>query len=296
MNDVIIAGADIGGSHITVALIDIGTGEIVDNTRRRKEINSDRNAEDIFNLWSVLIKESFKAVNSKPSKIGIAMPGPFDYANGISYIRGQNKYDALYGLNVKEQLAEKLGIATGNITILNDAACFLQGEVLGGAGKGFNRIMGLSLGTGLGSARSMDGETEDADLWCSAYREGIAEDYFSTRWFLKRYKEISGSAVDNVKELVSKSRKDVLVQKVFDEFGSNLANFLIPYIKAEQLQLVILGGNISLAFDFFSAALKAAFEQAAVCIETRTAALGEDAALLGAASIHYLSSDSLHAR
>ncbi|MEP6727516.1 MAG: ROK family protein, partial [Bacteroidota bacterium] len=281
MNEVIVAGADIGGSHITVAIIDVNTGKIINSTRRRKEIDPNRHAEAIFQSWSAVIKESFKAINSKPSKIGIAMPGPFDYVNGISYIRGQNKYDALYGLNVKEQLAEKLEIAHGNITIFNDAACFLQGEVFGGAGKGFNRIIGLSLGTGLGSAWSIDGETEDADLWGSAYREGIAEDYFSTRWFLKRYKEVSGNDVSNVKELVGTAKEDGLVKKVFDEFGTNLAGFLIPYINAEQLQLVILGGNISLAFDFFSAALKAGLEQAGVCIETRPAALGEDAALLG---------------
>ena len=138
-------------------------------------------------------------VKAKPWKIGIAMPGPFDYENGISYIKDQNKYEALYGLNIKEQLAKKLEISISDISILNDAACFLQGEVFGGAGQGFKRVMGLTLGTGFGSARSVDGKTDDADLWCSPYREGIAEDYLSTRWFLKQYKEISGKLVKNVK-------------------------------------------------------------------------------------------------
>jgi glucokinase len=290
MNDTIIAGADIGGSHITVALIDGRAGQIINNTRRRKEINPSKNAEEILNSWSAVIKESFTAVNSKPSKIGIAMPGPFDYVNGISYIKDQNKYDALYGLNVKEKLAEKLEISVHNIAILNDAACFLQGEMVGGAAKGFSRVIGLSLGTGLGAARSLNGEAKDADLWCSRYKDGIAEDYFSTRWFLKRYKEVSGRSVKNVKELAGKHTEDFLVQEVFDEFGNNLADFLIPYIKKEQLQLVVLGGNISLAVTLFSATLKKTFDQEYIKTEIRTAALGENAALIGAASNHYFSS------
>jgi glucokinase len=286
MNDVIIAGADIGGSHITVALIDISTGKILDYTRKRREINTRRSAEEIFNSWSGLIRESFKSANRKPSKIGIAMPGPFDYANGISYIKDQNKYDALYGVNIKEKLAEKLNISIDNISFQNDAACFLQGEVIGGAGKGFQRVMGLTLGTGLGSARLLEGETEDASLWCTEYKGGIAEDYLSTRWFLKRYKEVSEVTVKNVKELVGKMNKNTLVQQIFDEFGENLAGFLIPYIEAEKLKLVILGGNISLAYHYFSQALKRTFEREQIKIEIRTADLGENAALIGAASSH----------
>ncbi len=290
MNDAIIAGADIGGSHITVALIDISTRKIVKNTRRRKAINSGKNAEEILNSWSAVMLDSFKAANIKPSKIGIAMPGPFDYVNGISYIRDQNKYDALYGLNVKEKLAEKLEIGVSDILIVNDAACFLQGEVFSGSGQGFNRIIGLTLGTGLGSARCFDGETVDANLWCSEYKDGIAEDYLSTRWFLKRYKELSGHAVKDVKELVSKGREDPLVQDVFDEFGSNLADFLNPYIIKEELQLAILGGNISLASAYFSETFKRALDQADIEIEINMAELGENAALIGAASSHYLAS------
>ncbi len=293
MNDSIIAGVDIGGSHITVALININSRKIVNSTWKRLEINPNKNAEEIINSWTKLIKESFDAANSKPGNIGIAMPGPFDYANGISYIRDQNKYDALYGVNIKEKLSQKLDISLCNISFLNDAACFLQGEVFGGAGRGYSRVFGITLGTGFGSARSLDRKTADADLWCCKYKDGIAEDYFSTRWFLKRYKEVSGRAVSDVKELAGLINEDTIVQDVFDEFGQNLANFLIPYIKAEELELIVLGGNISLAFAHFSGALKATFDQLLITIEIKTAELGENAALLGAASNHYLLSATL---
>jgi glucokinase len=293
MKNGMIAGADIGGSHIAVALIDTATREIIPGTRKRKEIDTSKSAEEIFASWSYLIKQSFETVNTKPSKIGIAMPGPFDYVNGISYIKDQNKYDSLYGLNIKEKLAEKLEVSINDILILNDAACFLRGEVFCGAGQGFKQVMGLTLGTGFGSARSLNGKTEDADLWCAPFREGIAEDYLSTRWFLKQYKMTSGQVVKNVKELAGRFRNDHLARDVFYEFGATLAEFLGPYITKEQMDMVILGGNISLAFKYFSESLMKSLAHTSAETQIRTTILGENAALIGAASSHYLSSANL---
>ena len=286
----IAAGVDIGGSHITTALIDLNTRTIVDSTWKRRNIDPNKNSEIILESWAAIIKESFKAVSIEPSKIGIAMPGPFDYINGISYIWDQNKYDALYGINIKEKLAEKLMIPADNIVIVNDAACFLKGEIFSGAGKGLGRIMAITLGTGLGSARFFNGKTEDADLWKSEYKDGIAEDYLSTRWFLKRYHEISDKAAEDVKELVYRINQNSLAQKVFDEFGNNLADFLIPFIKKEQLQLIILGGNISLASKYFFRTFEETFKREHINIEISISKLGENAALIGAASSHYFSS------
>jgi len=83
----------------------------------------------------------------------------------------------------------------------NDAGCFLQGEALGGAAKGFNDAIGLTIGTGIGTARFHKNVAEDADLWHASFRDGMTEDYISSRWFVKRYFEVSGNSVNNVKEL-----------------------------------------------------------------------------------------------
>jgi len=99
----IILGADIGGSHITTALIDLNTGQLLKETLRREPVNSQGNIDEVLNSWVNSITNSF--INySGPKRIGMAMPGPFDYQKGISYIKGLQKYDSLYGLNVKEAL------------------------------------------------------------------------------------------------------------------------------------------------------------------------------------------------
>ena len=59
---------------------------------------------------------------------------------------------------------------------------------------------------------------------------------------------------------------------------------MIPLIKRYQLEMVILGGNISLAFDAFSPAMKTALEADQITAAIRITTLQENAALIGAAS------------
>src|ERR1700744_4157887 len=129
----LILGIDIGGSHITVGFVDLNTKEILQESYFRAFIDSWGSAEDIIEAWSIVIEKAFNTVNTAEKKIGIAMPGPFDYEAGISYIRGNKKYDSLYGLNVKQLLAQKLNLPPANILMFNDAECFLKGEAFAGA-------------------------------------------------------------------------------------------------------------------------------------------------------------------
>src|SRR5688500_5781228 len=101
MKESLVAGVDIGGSHITVALINKDSHEILDHSWRRFNIDYGAAASTIIAEWSAAIKESLKSHNLKTSNLGIAMPGPFDYEIGICLIQQQHKYDALYGLNIK---------------------------------------------------------------------------------------------------------------------------------------------------------------------------------------------------
>ncbi len=88
-------------------------------------------AQEVINVWAGCIKQ---AMQQEPvAKVCLAMPGPFNYEEGVCLISDQNKYPQLYGLNVKKMLAEALDIQPTAIYINNDAACFLQGEVFCGS-------------------------------------------------------------------------------------------------------------------------------------------------------------------
>ena len=102
-------------------------------------MNSKGSAEAIIISWADVLKISLKAApNSKI--VGIAIPGPFDYQNGVSWMLRLNKYDSLYNFNIKELLMQRLYPLVKDILFVNDAACFLQGEVFAGAGKGYNKV------------------------------------------------------------------------------------------------------------------------------------------------------------
>ncbi|HEX7905403.1 MAG TPA: ROK family protein [Chitinophagaceae bacterium] len=284
MNRKLVAGVDIGGSHITVALVEPVTKRVIDCTRKRRDIDASADAGSLLDQWSSLIKKSFAEVGKPVSEVGVAMPGPFDYEQGISFIQGQEKFDKLYGVNVKNELAERLGIDEDNIVFTNDAECYLRGEVVSGAGIGYNRMIGLTIGTGLGSAIAIDGEVKDADLWRSKFKDAIAEEYLSARWFIRRYSELTGVVVKDVKQLALLGREDSCAQNIFKEFSINLGAFLLRHIMTHNLEMIILGGNIAKSYSLFSSALNDYFIAEGITVEVRTAGLWEDAALIGGAS------------
>lgn len=284
MKDKIVLGIDIGGSHISAGLVNLETRSLMTETLLRKRVNAKGTIEEILGLWKTTIQAVIMEEPSFSGKKGIAIPGPFDYDNGISLMRNQEKYDALYGLNVKQLLAEQLQTQVESIRMMNDARCFLQGEVFAGVARGCKRALGLTLGTGLGSARYGSGVAEDADLWQSSFKQGIAEDYLSSRWFIQRFQELAGKEVEGVKDLVRQASEDRLAKQVFDEFGKNLAVFLHPLLLAEKPEVVVLGGNIARAFGLFASSLENTLEQLKVNSCIRVSCLGEQATLIGAAS------------
>lgn len=277
-----MAGVDIGGSHITAALVDKATGAIVSGTWQRSSVPSSGTAAEIIEAWGAVIAASYEK-QALPVRIGIAMPGPFDYAAGICFIQGQHKYESLYGLNIKELLAERLGFSKASIFLTNDAACFLQGEVYAGAARGHTAVIGLTLGTGLGAATFFQNKVTDAAWWNAPFRGGIAEDHLSSRWFVQRYHQLTNLSVPNVKQLLN-TGDEARIRIIFDEFGENLGAFLAERLQQQAAGLVIIGGNIAQAFPLFEDKLTGALQKNGHHIPVRQAILGEQAALIGAAT------------
>lgn len=100
-----VIGTDIGGSHITAGIIDACGGNLDDQLLIRSRMDTSGSVEYILNLWSATILKAMNGREGRSTKLGIAIPGPFNYDKGISLIQGQGKFDALYGLNVKGLLA-----------------------------------------------------------------------------------------------------------------------------------------------------------------------------------------------
>lgn len=277
-------GIDIGGSHITAAMLDMDSRSILPDTYVRKKINSRAGHEQILADWATVIGETLGQIGIEKSKIGIAMPGPFDYKEGISYMKNTTKYEAFYGLNVKEMLAAELGIPATDILMENDAACFLAGETFAGVAQGFNKVLGLTLGTGLGTAIYENGKASDADLWRSPFLDSYAEDYLSTRWFLRHYYELTGINVIDVKEMAKFYETSSNVREVFEEFAVNLASFIDDFQTKANADALVIGGNISNAADRFLPQVVRHLKKNREAMPIYVTELNEQAALIGAAS------------
>ncbi|QEM07171.1 ROK family protein [Mucilaginibacter rubeus] len=279
-----VISADIGGTHITAAVVDLEKKIIIEDTRTRISVDSQGAATEILENWSSALIQACQKFGSPAHQVALAMPGPFDYKNGISLIKDLHKYEAIYGLNIKSYLSEVLKIEAEDVLFRNDAEAFLQGEVLAGAGTGFRKVLGITLGTGFGSALSFDGITKDLNLGSEPYQDSIADDYFSTRWFLRQYYELTGLSVSGVSGLTSMVKHNPVVTDIFEEFTANLSLFLKHIIRAEKPDVIVIGGNIAKASNLF---LNGLIDQLAGYVENvkiRMALLGEDAALMGAAA------------
>src|ERR1035441_10556851 len=84
----------------------------------------------------------------------------------------------------------------------------------------------------------------------------LADASFSTRWFIKRYAEKSGNMLAGAKQIAERAATDSLARDVFLEFGTNLGLFLGPLIQKFRAELLVVGGNVSAAYDLFGTALE----------------------------------------
>lgn len=278
----LVAGADIGGSHITAGLVNIDNRKLMDSSVVRKHINPAADSDTIIREWCDAILDCHTTAGIGIQKIGIAMPGPFDYANGISYIKGLHKYENLYELNVKSMMAKQLQVEPAQISFKNDAQAFMAGELFCGCAVGCSNVVGITLGTGLGSATYYNNEQREGDLYCMPFREGMAEDYISSRWFVFEYKKLTGATVKGVKELADRMHTDPHAAHLFGTFGATLAEVLLLRYKDQNPGIIFIGGNIAHAWDCFIPSAVKYLEERNSSIKLTKAILGERAALIGA--------------
>jgi glucokinase len=278
-----IYAADVGGSHISVAsFIPESGGALHLEDVYRVSVDATGTRNQILELWNDAIQQVAKS--DQDIMLGMAMPAPFDYQNGICLIQEQEKFRDLFQMNIKDDLAKRLKTSTRKINFINDAAAFLLGESEYGSGKGTENILGITLGSGLGSAIKKDGYVKDAALWSSHFKDGIAEDYLGTSFFVEWSLRNLGLQIEGVKELVAPQ----LLQKAvpaFDTFAQNLADFIAIQCSALGLDLVIIGGNISKSAGLFLHQTQQHLSVKGLNPTLSISDLGEKSALYGAASL-----------
>ena len=244
---------DVGGTELKGAALD-KAGRII----RKSSIlaGSGKEAEAVFDILAGFIKEL--AADEEILGIGMAWPGPFDFENGISLMKGLGKYDSIYGMNITDELRKRTGFE-GRIIYLHDIEAVAVGLDLD------NRVMCLCIGTGAGSAftagkrtiKGTDGAPADGWIYNYPYKDSIIDDYLSARGLAaiaKRHypgEKLDGRALST---LAVKGDKEAL--EVFKEFGEDITNAITPFLESFRAEVLFLGGQISGSFDYFGRSIK----------------------------------------
>jgi glucokinase len=276
----VVGALDIGGTHVAAGRVRLSSATIEPDARMRLDLT------DGTELLERVLEAARSIATPETRSFGVAVPGPFDYDHGISLV--SHKLHGLYGINVRRELGLAVGLTDSAVLFLNDAEAFLLGEWWVGAARGHRRAVGITLGSGLGSAfledgrlvRSGPGVPADGDLYRLPFRGQPAEETISRGALLARYGSNDGTDVEQIAERARAG--EPRAQRVFEEMAADLADFLAAPLEAFEPTCLVVGGSIAHAWDLLEPALVrglAADPQLSIARALNI----EDAVLLGAA-------------
>lgn len=257
---VLTIGVDVGGSHVSSAAVSSEDFKIIPGTYFSGLVDNKAPKEIIFSKWAEVINKTIEKCASKENiEIAFSMPGPFQYETGRAMFEGNDKFEALYNVVIPDEFAQYIDAENVKFRFLNDASSFGIGSILmNELDKEEQKVVAITLGTGFGAAfldnilplTSGENIPDNGCLWDKKFQDGIADEYFSTRWFIKKYEEYSGNEItDGVKEVANKN--DEFSKKVFEEFALNLSDFLYPFLNVFEADTLVLGGNIAKCYTQF---------------------------------------------
>ncbi|MFF4244870.1 ROK family protein [Streptomyces sp. NPDC001822] len=294
---------EIGGTHVTAALVDTLTGLPVAGSVVRRPVAADAAAPEILDSFAEAARGT--AVPG-PAHWGVAVPGPFDYASGVGRFRGIGKFESLDGVDVRAELLARLPHAEA-VSFLNDADAFAIGEHHNGAAAQHRRAVCITLGTGVGSSFLQDGQpvTEGPEVPPEgrAHRvdaDGLPlEEVVSRKAIRARYARAAGlgetSGAPDVRTIAELARAaDPNAAAAIDGCFTTLGRALAPWCAAFRPEVMVVGGSMAASWDLIGPALRAGLTAGAAAegpragavvaaMALRTALRPDDAPLTGAA-------------
>ena len=314
---VAVAGVDIGGTNIKVALVDPGSGRLVE--RQSFKTMAERGPEAVVRDLARSLQELNRQAGARGFRIagvGVGCAGIIDSREGLVLtspnLPGWNRFPL--GSLLAAQL--QLPVAVGN-----DVDCIGCGEYWLGAGRDLGDFLGIALGTGVGGCLIIGGKAwtgvggsagevghmtiEPGGERCLCGNRGCLETLASASWLVRRAKEQlrrgSPSRLEPSGDLDAKTiyraamDGDRLAGELFVQVGKGLAIATANVIHLLGIRGVVIGGGLARAWDAFIGPLREELARRltmAPVAEVRIvrAELGDDAGSLGAA---YLASAEL---
>ena len=249
-------GLDWGGTKLEAIALDPVTN--IELARNRIDSPKD-DYQKILNAVFGLIIDT--AGQTKDITVGIGMPGSLHPKTGLVQVSNTK---ALEGQNVKKDLEERLGF---EVKIANDADCLALSEAIDGAGKDFNSVFAVILGTGVGAGYVVNkklvvGPNKLTGEWGQNPIPGPMDDYEAS---IKRHCGrigaievfLSGPGLENWYEFKTKQKKssrevvglfrdgDKEAKELMDKYFERTARAFSTFINILDPDVIVCGGGMS---------------------------------------------------
>ncbi|WP_151482535.1 ROK family protein [Streptomyces albicerus] len=264
---------DIGGTHVTAALVDPAANCPISSSVIRRPLGSHAPADGILDAIALAALE---LPAGHRLCWGVAMPGPFDYDTGIGRFTGIGKFESLSGVDVGAGLRQRLVHRAERLCFLNDADAFALGEYRAGAAAGHERAVCLTLGTGVGSSFLRKGlpvhDGPQVPPGGHVHRLTVhhvpLEDLVSRRAIRAHYARLETLPDDrvlpDVHEIAALAREgNTAAAEAFRYAFDTLGQALAPWIARFQATAVVIGGSMAQSWDLIHPALSKGLAQAA---------------------------------
>lgn len=293
-------GVDVGGTNIKMGVLD-ASGQVIARSHFATKAFTSSRIKLIDALSANILRMIAEAgVTKKQVKgIGIGLPGPIDFKAGI--VRFLPNIPGWKNVPLKRLLEARLHIS---VFIDNDVKMITLGEWQKGAGRGYQDLICLTLGTGVGSGlvlgnklyrgtHNAAGELGHLPLnekgpKCNCGGYGCLESYIGNQRLVNRANVMMGRrdmSVERMYELANE--KNVKALKFWEETATHLGNGLTAIVNLLNPQIIIIGGGVSHNHKFlFKTAQKVIDSRAMLThrkkIKIVKSALSNDAGLIGA--------------
>jgi glucokinase len=298
---------DFGGTHATCGLIDdrsILAHKTIDTDRARSLIAVLPKIRDTFQ--ELLKQQSMSAKDFVG--VGVGFVGIIDSHSGWP-VSTNGKYDDACYFDFDKWSHDNLGLP---LRIENDARMALLGEFYGGAARGFNDVVMMTLGTGIGGVAMVEGRLLRGKHFQAGCLGGHLPSVFNGRqctcgaigcaeaeasgWSLplvvNEWPGVQESALSKhpdlgFKELFEEAAKeDPIAIAIRDRCLNVWAVDAVGLIHAYDPELVVIGGAVMKSADIIVPYVEAYVQKYSWTpwgkVKVRAAELGNNAALLGA--------------
>ena len=238
----------------------------------------------------VVLQQLFQLIDSLMDDtvdgIGIGVPGMVDKESGIVY--DVQHIPSWKEVDLQKQLLQRYRLP---VRIDNDANCFALGEQYYGSEQHANSLIGLTIGTGLGTGivlgkKIYGGATGGAgEFGIAAYLDHNFEYYISGLFFQHVYQK------DGLEVYQAAQHGNAEALMMYGQLGFHLGNAIKMVMAAYDPEVIILGGSVSVSWPFFAEAMwkqvrDFPYARAVRQLKILPSKL-EHSGLLGAAALHY---------